>query len=57
MSAQFDLIVHILSWLLEWREDLKKRAYLSRFLVRVEIAPEVRTDSDVADLYDQVCSL
>ena len=44
----------ILYWLLRRKEDLKKRAYLSRFLVKIDIAPEMRSDSDVMDLYEQV---
>jgi intraflagellar transport protein 81 len=44
----------ILNWLLQRREELKKRAYLSRYLVKIDIAPEMRSDSDVIDLYEQV---
>ena len=54
MGGRPETIHPILHWLLQRRDDLKKRAYLARFLVRVDMAPEMRTDSDVVDLYEQV---
>ncbi|KAI9560954.1 hypothetical protein GHT06_011910 [Daphnia sinensis] len=53
ISGRPDKINPILHWLLQRREELKKRAYLSRFLVKIDIAPEMRSDSDVIDLYEQ----
>ena len=53
ISGEADLIHPILYWLLSRREDLKKRAYLSRYLVKVDIPVEMRTDSDVAEVYEQ----
>ena len=44
----------MLEWLLNRIEDLKKRAYLAKFLVKVEIPPEVVSDPDLSDMYDQV---
>jgi intraflagellar transport protein 81 len=43
-----------LEWLLNRIDDLKKRAYLAKFLVKVEVPPEVVADPDVSDLYAQV---
>lgn len=57
IAGQPETINPILNWLLQRREDLKKRAYLSRFLVKIDIAPEMRSDSDVIDLYEQVSKL
>ena len=54
VAGQPETINPILNWLLQRREDLKKRAYLSRFLVKIDIAPEMRSDSDVIELYEQV---
>ena len=54
MSGNAEIIHPILLWLLQRREDSKKRVYLARFLVKVDIPPEMRTDSDVSDLYEQV---
>ncbi len=34
-------------------DDLKKRAYLAKFLVKVDIPPEVAADPDVSDMYIQ----
>ncbi|XP_057372541.1 intraflagellar transport protein 81 homolog [Daphnia carinata] len=53
ISGRPEKINPILHWLLQRREELKKRAYLSRFLVKIDIAPEMRSDSDVIDLYEQ----
>ena len=46
----------MLEWLLERIDELKKRAYLAKYLVKVDIPPEVAADPDVADIYDQVQS-
>lgn len=53
----FQVIYPVLEWLLNRIEDLKKRAYLAKFLVKVEIPPEVVSDPDLSDLYDQVCAV
>ena len=34
--------------------ELQKRAYLAKYLVKLEIAPEFTADEDVDDLYKQV---
>ncbi|BES89381.1 Hypothetical protein NTJ_02188 [Nesidiocoris tenuis] len=47
-------VIHpILEWLLKNVEDLKKRAYLARFLVKVEIPVEMLGDSEIASVYEQ----
>ena len=56
IAGRSETINPILNWLLQRREELKKRAYLSRYLVKIDIAPEMRSDSDVIDLYEQVRS-
>ena len=43
-----------MEWLLSRIDDLKKRAYLAKFLVKVEIPPEVVSDPDLSEMYDQV---
>ena len=52
-----NLITHILSWLLHRLPALKKRAYLSKFLVKIELSPEVEGDHDVLVIYQQVIPL
>lgn len=48
------VVVHpIMKWCLEKLAELKKRAYLARFLVKVEISPEFLADPAVADLNNQ----
>ena len=49
------VVVHpILKWCLERLPELKKRAYLGRFLVRLDIPAEFLMDPSVADLNNQV---
>lgn len=43
------VIYPILQWLLEQSKELKKRAYLARFLVKLDIPGEVMVDSEVSD--------
>uniref|UniRef100_A0A1B6E6H5 Intraflagellar transport protein 81 homolog n=1 Tax=Clastoptera arizonana TaxID=38151 RepID=A0A1B6E6H5_9HEMI len=47
------IIYPILDWLLRNLEDLKKRAYLAKFLVKIEVPVEILGDADVANLYEQ----
>ncbi|XP_077987747.1 intraflagellar transport protein 81 homolog [Glandiceps talaboti] len=48
------LVVHpILKWLLERIPDLKKRAYLAKYLVKVEIPEEFMAEGVVAEVYEQ----
>ncbi|XP_014256681.1 intraflagellar transport protein 81 homolog [Cimex lectularius] len=47
-------VIHpILAWLLKNLEDLKKRAYLAKYLVKIEIPTEMLGDTDIATLYEQ----
>lgn len=48
-------ILHpVLEWLLRNLEDLRKRAYLAKFLVKLEVPPEILGDADIAAMYEQV---
>ena len=48
-------VVHpIMKWCLERLPELKKRAYLARFLVKIDISPEFLSDPAVGDLNAQV---
>lgn len=44
----------ILEWLLKNMDDLKMRAYLAQYLVKVEVPIEILSDTDVSALYEQV---
>ncbi|XP_054282354.1 intraflagellar transport protein 81 homolog [Macrosteles quadrilineatus] len=47
-------VIHpILEWLLKNMEDLRKRAYIAKFLVKIEIPPEILGDADIANLVEQ----
>ena len=48
-------VIHpILEWLLKRMPDLKDRAYLARFLVKVDIPAEFLNDDKISDLNQQV---
>ncbi|KAK3094389.1 hypothetical protein FSP39_001105 [Pinctada imbricata] len=47
------VIYPILEWLLNRIPDLQKRAYLARFLVKVEVPPEISAEDPIPDLYAQ----
>lgn len=44
-------IYPLLQWLLERVPELKKRAYLARFLVRIEVPPEHLQDDTVSEVH------
>jgi len=48
------MLTHVLVYLLTKLDDLKKRAYLARFLVKIEVSGEVEGDNDIVQLYQQV---
>lgn len=48
-------VIHpVLHWLLQRTNELKKRAYLARFLVKLEVPVEFLQDDTVADVNKQV---
>ncbi|XP_064639360.1 intraflagellar transport protein 81 homolog [Lineus longissimus] len=47
------VIYPILEWLFHRMADLKKRAYLARYLVKVEVPPDFLADEEVQGLYAQ----
>ncbi|XP_076168136.1 intraflagellar transport protein 81 homolog isoform X2 [Ptiloglossa arizonensis] len=47
----------ILTWLLSHVDTVRKRAYLSRFLVKVEVPTEYLSDPEVSSLYEQYNAL
>lgn len=54
MTGEKPHIYAAIEWLLQRREDLKKRAYLARYLVKLEVPAEILQDDTVNDLYVQV---
>lgn len=46
-----DMIYPILAWMLQQRPQLQKRAYLSRFLVNVEVPEHMFTDEEIVEVY------
>ena len=53
VEGQKQVIYPVLSWLLSRIPELKKRAYLAKYLVKVDVPPEVAADPDVSELFDQ----
>ena len=48
------VIYPVLHWLLQRSNELKKRAYLARFLIKLEVPSEFLQDETVADTNKQV---
>jgi len=47
----------ILQYLLEKLPELKKRAYVARYLVKIEVPPDILVDGEVNDLYNRYIEL
>lgn len=48
------VIYPILEWLLKRVPELQKRAYLARFLVKIDVPSEIMAEEGIPDLYAQV---
>ena len=53
VEGQKHVIYPVMEWLLQRIDELKTRAYLAKYLVKIEIPNEVAADTDVAVLYEQ----
>jgi len=53
VQGEKPVILPILEWLLQQTPALTKRAYLARYLVKIEVPPEYSQDDQVADLLQQ----
>ncbi|CAB4069191.1 IFT81 [Lepeophtheirus salmonis] len=53
VQGQKQVIYPTLEWLLQRLPDLKKRAYLAKYLVKVDVPPEVAVDPEVSELNSQ----
>ncbi|XP_071536615.1 intraflagellar transport protein 81 homolog [Panulirus ornatus] len=51
VSGNKHVVYPILSWLLQRMDELKKRAYLAKFLVKLDVPAEILGDADVADIH------
>ena len=54
MIGSKPVIYPVLHWLLQRTNELKKRAYLARFLIKLEVPSEFLQDETVADTNKQV---
>ncbi|XP_054713185.1 intraflagellar transport protein 81 homolog [Uloborus diversus] len=57
VTGEKSVIYHILEWILHRMPELKKRAYLAQFLVKVELPPDIEGDADIQELYEQYESI
>lgn len=48
------VIYPILEWLLKRVPELQKRAYLARFLVKIDVPPEIMAEDQIPELFAQV---
>ncbi|XP_075213997.1 intraflagellar transport protein 81 homolog [Lycorma delicatula] len=53
VQADKQIIHPILNWVLCNLQDLKKRAYLAQYLVKIDVPIEILGDADIANLYEQ----
>lgn len=54
VQGEKPVIYPILQWLFQNMDDLKKRAYLARYLVRIDIPPDQLADQDISELNETV---
>lgn len=53
MAGQKDVVYQLLAWMLPQLEAFKKRSYLARFLVRVEVPEEILQNEEVGIVFDK----
>jgi len=51
------IILPLLEWLLKERQLLEKRAYLGKYLMKIEVPAALRGDSNFEELYENVRQL
>lgn len=56
VTGDRNIMNHIFYYLLTHLTELKQRAYLAKFLVKIEVSPDVEGDQDIVQLYEQVSS-
>lgn len=54
MAGNKHVVQPVIAWLLQKPEDLKKRAYLAKFLVKLEVPLDFHGDQDINELYEKV---
>ena len=54
VQGEKPVIYPILQWLFQNMDDLKKRAYLARYLVRIDVPPDQLADQDISELNETV---
>uniref|UniRef100_A0A8D8PUS9 Intraflagellar transport protein 81 homolog n=1 Tax=Cacopsylla melanoneura TaxID=428564 RepID=A0A8D8PUS9_9HEMI len=53
LNGERHIIHPILEWLLKNNKDLQKRAYLGKYLVKLDIPSEILSDVDLYNVYEQ----
>ena len=53
VEGEKQVLYPVLEWILTRVPELKQRAYLAKFLVKLDIPPEISADQDVAEIYEQ----
>ena len=57
LQGEKHAVYPILQYLFEKLPELKKRAYVARYLVKIEVPPDILVDVEVNDLYNRVWKL
>jgi hypothetical protein len=52
-----EMIWEIMAWILQRKEELKQRAYLAQYLVKIPVPAEILMDQEVSDCYGTVSIL
>jgi hypothetical protein len=53
LSGDRDTYTHLYHFLFEKMPELQKRAYLAKYLVKIEVSPDLEGDNDIVELYAQ----
>lgn len=54
LVGERDTYTHLFQFLFEKMPELQKRAYLAKYLVKIEVSPDFEGDNDIVELYTQV---
>ena len=52
LSGEKATVYPLLQWLLERTEELKKRAYLAKYLVKIDVPPEYLQEEGAVEMHD-----
>ncbi|RWS31564.1 intraflagellar transport protein 81-like protein [Leptotrombidium deliense] len=57
LLGEKNTFTHIFTYLFQKMPELKKRAYLAQYLVKIAVSPDVEGDNDIVQMYNQYDAL